>query len=108
MELTVITQEIYDSTKRLNEGSKKLFALAKEKAETERDYRRALQIEIMALKEEKLAATLIPDVARGKTSDSKYERDLAEARYTSARDSLEAIKAQVNALQSILKYQSEV
>lgn len=108
MELSIITREIYESGKRLEKGSKELFSLAKRMAETEKDYRKALEIEILKLKTEGMSVTLIGDIARGKTADLKYERDLAEARYKSARDSLEAIKAQANGLQSILKYQSDI
>lgn len=108
MELVTITKEIYESGKRLEKGSKELFSLAKEMAETERDYRRALQIEIVKLRAEKVQATLVPDIARGLTADLKFNRDLAEARYKSARDSLEAIKAQANGLQSILKIQKDI
>lgn len=108
MEIAVISKEIYESGKRLEKGSKELFNLAKEMADSEREYRRALQIEIVKLRTEKVQATLIPDMARGLTSDLKFNRDLAEARYKSARDSLNAIQSQMNGLQSILKYQSEV
>lgn len=108
MELTTITKEIHDSGLRLANGSKELFPLAKRKAETEQAYRKALAMEIMKLRDDKLPATLIPDIARGNTADLKFERDLAEARWTSARDSLDAIKSQVMGLQSILKIQSEV
>ena len=108
MELTQVTSEIYDASKRLSEGSKQLFKLAKESAEAERDYRAALATEIISLKIEGLQATLIPDVARGNTAELKFQRDLKEAQYTSGRDSLKAIMAQVNALQTIVKYVAEV
>ena len=108
IELSDITREIYESGKRLEKGSKELFSLAKEMAETERLYRRALQVEIVKLRTDKVQATLIPDIARGLTADLKFARDLAESRYKSARDSLDAIKAQANGLQSILKYQQDI
>jgi hypothetical protein len=108
LELTNVTREIYDSTVRLKNGSKEIFKLAKAKAEKERDYRRALAIEIVKLKTGGMQATLIPDVARGNTADLKFERDLAEAEYVAARDSLEAIQSQMNGLQSILKVQFEM
>jgi len=108
LELSDITREIYESGKRLEKGSKELFSLAKEMAETERDYRKALQIEITTLRTDKVQATLIPDIARGNTSDLKFKRDLAEARYKSARDSLNAIESQMNGLQSILRIQKEI
>jgi hypothetical protein len=108
MDIVTINKEIYESGKRLEEGSKKLFGLAKEMAESEREYRKALGIEMLSLRADKVQATLIPDIARGNTSELKFKRDLAEARYKSARDSLEAIKAQANGLQSILKHQVDI
>lgn len=108
MELVDITREIYESANRLKNGSSEIFKLAKDKAEKERTYRKALAIEILTLRENKLAATLVSDVARGNTADLKFERDLSEAKYVAARDSLEAIQVQMSGLQSILKVQTEV
>jgi hypothetical protein len=108
IELTSITKEIFDSAQRLKNGSKEIFNLAKEKAEKERDYRKALAVEIVKLKSGGMAATLIPDIARGNTAELKFERDLAEAKYVAGRDSLEAIQSQMTGLQSILKHQTEV
>lgn len=82
--------------------------LAKAMAEAEQAYRSSLAKEIVKLKLEGMSVTLIPDIARGNTSELKFSRDLAEAKYTSGRDSLKAIMAQVNALQTIVKYVSEV
>lgn len=108
MELTSITKELHEASKRLNKGSKELFNLAKEQAETEAEYRRALALEIIDLKSKGINITLIPDVARGNTSEIKFKRDLAEARYVSGRESLKAIQSQITALQSILRVQEEV
>lgn len=108
LEVTEINKELLEASRRLQNGSKKIFSLAKNKAEAEQKYRRALAVEILTLRDLKIQATLIPDIARGNTSELKFKRDLAEAEYTSARDSLEAIQVQISALQSILKYQEEV
>lgn len=108
MELVDINREIYDATQRLRDGSKKLFSLARKAAEGERSYRKALSMEIMKLRLDKLPATLIPDIAKGNVSDLLFERDLSEAEWTAGRDSLKAIQAQVNALQTITKYQSDI
>lgn len=108
IEISTIAREIYDSGKRLENGAKELFNLAKEMADAEKNYRQALQVEIVKLKSEGMQVTLIPDVARGKTAELKYKRDLAEARYKSGRDALEAIQSQMNGLQSILKWETEV
>lgn len=108
MELTNITQELYLGSKRLEEGSNKIFLLAKEMAERERNYRRALAIEKMKLRDEGMPVGLIEDVARGNLADLRFERDLAKEKYIAARDSMKAIQTQIGALQSILRIQSEV
>lgn len=108
MDLSDISREIYESGKRLENGSNKLFAYAKAMAETEREYRKALGIEILRLKDTGLQTTLIPDVARGNMAELKFKRDLAEAEYKSARNMLEAIMSQMNGLQSLLKIQKEI
>lgn len=108
LEITEINKELLEASRRLQNGSKVIFNLAKKKAEAEQEYRRALAIEIVELRDKKIQTTLIPDIARGNTSELKFNRDLADAEYTSARDSLDAIATQISALQSILKYQEEV
>lgn len=108
MELQSVVQELHQSSKRLEEGSKDIFLLAKAMAESEREYRKALTIEIVMLKEQGMSVTLINEIARGSTADLKFQRDLAEAKYTAARDSLKAIAVQVSALQTILKIQDQV
>lgn len=108
IELTSIALEIHAGAQRLSKGADALFMFAKAHAEAEKIYRAALGKEIMRLKSEGLQATLIPDVARGNTSELKFARDIADFKYSSARDSLKAIACQVNALQTIIRYQSEV
>ena len=103
-----ITQEIYESAHRLQGAGDALFKLAQAMAETERIYRRALGVEIVKLKTDKMQATLIPDIARGLTAELKFERDLAEARYNSGRDNLQAIQSQMNGLQSLLRHQTDI
>ena len=108
MELTQLTQEIYAVSKRLEKASTALYKLGDEKAETERVYRLRLTQEILTLKAEGMPATLISDVARGNVSDLRFQRDAAEARYKAAIESLGALKSQLSALQSILKYQESM
>lgn len=103
-----ITKELYEGSKRLAEGSQEIFKLAKIAAETERDYRIALAKEKVRLRDEKMPVGLIEDVARGNLADLRFERDLAREKYIAGRDSMKAIAVQINALQSILRLQSEV
>lgn len=108
MELTPVVKELHQATKRLSAASKEIFKLASEKALKENAYRKALAIEILKLRDEKIPATLISDLARGNVAYFKYERDLAADTYKSGISAMEALKAEINALQSIAKYQSEV
>lgn len=108
MELTEINQELFNISKRLDKASKNLYKLAKDKAESEFEYRKALMQEIVKLRDEGLPATLIADIARGKVADLKFKRDLAQDIFKSALSSLDAIKSQQTSLQSILKYQDNV
>ena len=108
MEIINLSKEIYDSVTRLEKGSTEIFNLAKDLAEKERDYRRALAHEIIRLKGEGEKITLISDIARGLLADEKFERDLAEERLKAGKASLEAIQVRINGLQSILRYQNEL
>ncbi len=77
-------------------------------AEKERDYRKALAVEKIRLRDEGMAVGMIDDVARGNLADLRFERDLARETYIAAKEAMKAIQAQINALQSILKIQQEV
>lgn len=108
MELIQVTDEIYAASQRLSKSADALFELGRERAETERDYRSRLAQEMMRLKAEGLQVTLIPDVARGNLSEYLFKRDLAEVRFKAGIEAADAIKVQVSALQTIIKYQSEL
>lgn len=108
MELHQITAEIYEISKRLDKATRALYKLGLEKAETERVYRMKLAQEMLALRAEGMPAAMIADVARGNLSDLLFQRDAAEAKFKAAIESLDALKSQLTALQSILKYQEQV
>lgn len=108
MELTTITTEIFEAQARLKSAGKQLFELAREKAETEREYRKALAHSILRLKTDGERATLIPDIARGEVADKKFDRDLADARYTAGREAVNAIETQISALQTIVRYHENI
>ena len=108
MDSIAVTEEIYETSKRLNESGKAIFKLGKEWAEAERDYRLMLSLEITKLKADGMPATLIADVARGNAADLKFKRDLAESRYKSCMEAQKALQSRLSALQSILRVQSEV
>jgi hypothetical protein len=108
MELQQITKELYFASNRLSDAGKEIYKMAKEKADTERDYRLALSQEITKLKLEGMNVTLVADTARGNVADLKHARDLAEGKFKASIEALKALQVQVNSLQSIAKYQSEV
>ena len=108
LDIVNITQELYNGSRRLALGSEKIFELAKEMAESEMEYIKALSTEKIRLRTEGMSVGLIDDIAKGNIADTKFKRDLAEARYTAGRDRLKAIAAELNALQSILRIQKEI
>jgi hypothetical protein len=108
MELTNINKELLQSTREARELAKQLPILAREVAETEKYYRLQLMREIMELREQKFPATLIGDIARGKTADLRYKRDLARETYKANMKILTTLGDSMSATQSILRYQGEV
>ncbi|EJW14418.1 hypothetical protein M5X00_28320 [Paenibacillus alvei] len=108
MELTRITGEIHGASQRLSRSADALFDLGREKAESERDYRSALAQEILRLKADGMPVSIITDIAKGNVSKQLFQRDLAEARFKAGIEAADAIKVQVSALQTILKYQTDV
>ncbi|WP_017797600.1 hypothetical protein [Oceanobacillus kimchii] len=108
MELQNIIQMMIHASRRIEKATNEIHKMAREKAETEYEYRQALSIEIMKLKAKGVQATLIPDVARGNVAELKLARDLADGKYKSSVESLRALQSELNGLQTISRYQSEV
>jgi hypothetical protein len=107
-DLIDINKEIYDACVLLKKGAKMIFTYAEKAAAAERDYRKEFAIVSMRLKGEGKPATLIENLTRGELSELRYKRDLAEYQWNACRESLKAQESQINALQSILKYQTEI
>lgn len=108
MELVKIGEEIYNTCKRLNEGANKIYKFGTSYAEAEKAYRIALAKEIMILREQKMPATLVGDIARGNLADLKYKRDLAEMQYKTSRDMLNALQSEMSGLQTLYNKQTEI
>lgn len=108
MELSNITHEIHAASQRLSKSADALFGLGRAKAEAERDYRLALAQEILRLKSEGMQVTLIVDVAKGNVHEKLFQRDFTETQFKAGIEAADAIKVQVSALQTILKYQTDV
>ena len=107
-ELTNITSKIFEACTNLETGAGMIFKYAKTAAETERDFDKAYAVKILELHEKKIPATLIRELAKGDLSDIKFKMDLAAMTLDSCKRSLSAQESQLSALQSILKYQTEV
>ena len=108
LDMVDIAQEIYTSAKRLQKSGDMLFILAKEYAEAEQNYRQALGMEIMKLRDEKLQVSIVGDVARANVSEIKFKRDLAEFKYKAGRDKAQALQAEISALQTLYKRQDDI
>ncbi|MEX1120596.1 MAG: hypothetical protein WED82_00585, partial [Balneolales bacterium] len=108
MELTPTIKMLQQATNRLSDASKEIFRLAQKKAETEREYRMELAKVIFRLRDEKIPATIIGDCARGEVAELKFQRDLAADMYRSALSAMEALKSEINAIQTITKYTGEI
>lgn len=107
MEIESITDTIVEICKRLNKSQKYLFNLAKTKSEAERIYRIELSQELIRLRAEGTTVAILSDIARGNVAESRYIRDLTDAQYKSSLETIDSLKSQLSALQSILKYKSE-
>lgn len=110
IELSEIIQAMREVRERLDVSSKEIFRLAKNKAEAEKRYRIALRGEILKLKQEKMSATQINDVAKGSEyiAQLRYERDVAKELYGAGRDSMNNTRVEASLLQTISRYQSDM
>ncbi|MBS4173483.1 hypothetical protein [Bacillus sp. FJAT-49736] len=106
IELSEIIQEMRRVQKRLEKASVEIFNLAKNKAEAERKYKVALRQEILTLKSEGYAATLINDLSKGKEeiAQLRLERDIAKELYTGGLESMKQTRTEASLLQTISKY----
>src|SRR5699024_516519 len=108
VELVQLNKLMMQSSDRIRKATTEIYKMAKEKANTEYEYRKALGQEIAKLRAEGMQATLIPDVARGNTSELKLQRDMADTMFKSAIESLRAIQAELCGLQTVERYHLEV
>jgi hypothetical protein len=108
MELIQLTNEVYTAAKRLEKAANELYKLGEAKAGSEQVYRMKLSQEMLKLKTEGMSIGMIVDVAKGNVGDYLFKRDYDEARFKAALESVDAIKSQLSAYQSILRYQDAV
>ncbi|NFA59485.1 hypothetical protein K8O96_11995 [Clostridium sporogenes] len=108
MELQKLTKAIWDTSRRIEKGVNELGKKAREYAEAEKEYRLSLGKEILILRDQKVQATLIPDIARGNTAELKFKRDLAEVTYKTCKEMLQGLQAELSGYQSILRIQQDI
>lgn len=109
IDMVSIGQAIYETSKRLREGTNVLYKYARKYAEAEHEYRIALARETSILREEGQPVTIIDNLAKGgKVADLKYKRDLAELTYKTTRDMLQALQTEMSGLQTLYKRQEEI
>ena len=90
---------------KLKESDERIHQLAKwgrQKAQTEHDYKIELTQEVFKLKEQGIAATLITLIVHGQPNVAKkrLDRDIAEAMYESAMESINVLKIQIRVLEN--------
>ncbi|MDN4609147.1 hypothetical protein [Sporosarcina highlanderae] len=108
MELQSIVSELYETRNRLKAAEKEVYRLGDEAARAEYAYREALSKEHLILKTEGMPVTIIGDISRGNVAGLKFERDKAANRFRSGFSAMDAIKVEINALQSILRIQTDI
>lgn len=72
-------------------------------AKAESDYRKAREIETLKLKADKLPATLIPDVAKGKVADEYYRSLSAESLVRACLERINLDKRQIDIMRETIK-----
>ena len=108
MDLITLNQKMYETTQRIDKATKSIYKLAENKAEAEYHYRIALRQEILKLKTEGYPVSIIYDIAKGNAAHLMFERDKSADVFKASIESLKALQSELNGLQSISKYQSEV
>lgn len=107
-ELIIVAQNIKDIIAEIGTFRRQLEGKGQAKARAISNYDKRLGTAIIVLKEEaKFPATLIEKIAKKVCADDRYELELAESSYKSCISNIEALKAQLNAHQSIYRHLDE-
>ena len=107
--------DIAKKIKLLEEGKHQLDIVTKElkkrayrKAETEREYRKALAIEEEKLRSgEKMPVTLIHDISRGRLSELRYQRDIASMEYDICKEYMRNIRINQESMRTLVSFDKE-
>ena len=97
-----LINELNDLNRKLSTGINIMAKYGKEYAEAERDYKITLNQECLKLRDSGMAATLIDKVVYGvkEVADKRFKRDVAEAMYNTAQESINVLKLHIRVLES--------
>ena len=106
--------DIAEKIKLLEEGKAQLDKVTAElkkraykKAETEREYRKALAIEEERLRTEKMPVTLIYDISRGRLSELRYQRDIASMEYDICKEYMRNVRINQESMRTLISFDKE-
>ena len=93
--------ELNEKRKQMPETIKNLEKWGRQKAQKEADYRKLLQQEILRLRDEGIAVTIISDLCRGKEeiAEAKRKRDISETMHEATLQSLMCLKLEMGILE---------
>ena len=105
MEIYQVREHIEKIIAEIGKCRREIEVKGKEKAEAISNYDKQLKIAMVTLREEgKFPVTLIEKIAKGVCADHRYRLEVAMSGYTATISNLEALKASLNAFQSIYKH----
>ena len=96
-----------ESKSLLDKVTTELKKRAYKKAETEREYRKALAIEEERLRTEKMPVTLIYDISRGRLSELRYQRDIASMKYDICKEYMRNIRINQESMRTLVSFDKE-
>lgn len=96
-----------ESKSLLDKITTELKKRAYKKAETEREYRKALAIEEERLRAEKMPVTLIYDISRGRLSELRYQRDIASMEYDICKEYMRNIRINQESMRTLVSFDKE-
>ena len=108
MEMIQLNKELYDAAHRITEAQKVLYQYAREQAQAEVDMDKALAIATVELKDKGIQMSVINTLAKAQISDKRYKSLLADNMFKASFRALDALQTQITALQTIMRYQSEM
>jgi hypothetical protein len=114
-ELIAISEQIQKKIQEIDSIRKEIKTRGEDKARTESEYDKAITVTLIRLKNgyafeldgmtiQNPGISIMDKLAKGLCWQQKRDMEVADAMYKSVISNLEAVKAQVNALQSLNKH----